>query len=170
MSSHTTLTNEVEWIPVHGTTSDLSHVEEVSAPVLCNLVLHVPDEGAKRLDQSGEHRDTEGGVGEASSAEVPHEEGLEDESMQEDIGEDTDDEDVDEESESPNSSGSMQESLHSTCHYSDRHCHPHSWAELSKSGNWEGGSLGGSPKIRTVKVRGRAKRGIHQPPDILPAM
>ena len=61
------------------TTSDLSWVKEVSALVLCNLVPYIPDEGAKRLDRFGEHRDMEGSVGQAPSAEVPHEEGLEDE-------------------------------------------------------------------------------------------
>ena len=49
----------------------------------------------------GEHRDAEGGVGEASSTEVPCEEGMEDESMHGDDGEDADDEDVDKESGSP---------------------------------------------------------------------
>ena len=48
---------------------------------------------------------TEGGVREVSSAEVPHEEGLEDESMHQD-DEDANDEDVDKERES--SSGSLQ--------------------------------------------------------------
>ena len=38
-------TNKVEWIPVCGTTSDLSWVEEVSALALCNMVLCIPDEG-----------------------------------------------------------------------------------------------------------------------------
>ena len=130
---------------MHGTTSDLSHAEEVSALVLYNLVLHIPDEGVKRLDWFGEHRDTEGGVGEAASTEVSHEEGIEDESMCEDKGEndreDADDEDADEESES--SSSSAQESPLPTHQYSDRCCHPHSWTEWSKSGDWEDGSLGG---------------------------
>ena len=90
-------TNEAEWIPVHGTTSDLSCVEEVSALVLCNLVLHIPDEGASRLDWFGEHRDVEGGVGEASPTEVPCEEEPGEESMHEDELEDANDEDVDDE-------------------------------------------------------------------------
>ena len=115
-------TNEAEWIPVHGTTSDLSCMEEVSALTLCNFILHVPDEGVKRLDEFGEHRDVEGCVGEAASTEVPLEEGMEGESMCEDEGEndreDAEDEDADEESE--NSSSSAQESPCSTHHYSDR--------------------------------------------------
>ena len=49
-----------------GTTSNLSYMEEVSTLTLCNLVLHIPDEGASRLDQFGEHRGVEGGVGKAS--------------------------------------------------------------------------------------------------------
>ena len=101
------------------TTSDLLSME-VSALMLCNLVPCVPDEGTKRLDWFGEHRGLEGGVGEASSTEVPHGEGLEDESMYEDDGEDADDKDADEESESPSSSGSVQESPHSTHHYSGK--------------------------------------------------
>ena len=114
----------MEWIPVCGTTSDLSCTEKVSALTLCNLVPCIPDEGAKRLDQFGELRDVEGGVEETSSIEVPHNEGLEDESMREDNGEDADDEDADEESKSPSSSGSAQESPHSTQCYSDKCCHP----------------------------------------------
>ena len=66
----------------------------------------------------------------------------EDESMCEEDREDADDEDADKESESPGSSGSMQESPHSTCCYSDRHCHPCSWAEWSESGSGEDGSFG----------------------------
>ena len=53
-----------------------------------------------------------------------------------------DDEDRGEESESHSSSGSMQKSPPFTHCYSDRCCHPCSWAELSKSGNSEDGSLG----------------------------
>ena len=81
----------------------------------------------------------EGGVGETASTEVSCEEGMEDESMCEDDGEDADDEDMDEESKS--SSCSMQESPCSTHHYSDSHQHPCSWAEQSKLGNGEDGSL-----------------------------
>ena len=43
-------TNKVEWIPMHGTTGDLLWAEEVSALALCNMVPHVLDEGAERLD------------------------------------------------------------------------------------------------------------------------
>ena len=143
--AHNLNTNEAEWIPMRGTISDLSHAEEVSALTLCNLVPHIPDKGAKRLDWFGEHRDVEGGVGEAASTEVSCKEGMEDESMCEDKGEndeeDADDKDADEESES--SSSSMQESPHSTHHYSDRCCCPCSWAERSESGDGEDDSLGG---------------------------
>ena len=38
-------TNGVEWICMHGTTSDLSKAEEMLALALCNMVLQVPDEG-----------------------------------------------------------------------------------------------------------------------------
>ena len=79
------------------TTSDLSYAEEVSALILCNLVLHIPDEGAKRLDWFQEHRDAEGGLGEASSTEVPHKQGPGEELMCEDEPEDADDEDADDE-------------------------------------------------------------------------
>ena len=120
-------TNGAEWIPMCGTASDLLWVEEMSALVLCNTVPCIPDEGAERLDRFGECRDEKerDGVREMCTAEAPHkEEGHEEED------EDMDDEDGDEESESHNSSGSMQESPHFTCCYSDRcHHHPHSWAE-----------------------------------------
>ena len=139
-----------------GTTSDLSCMEEVSALVLCNLVPCIPDEGVKRLDWFGEHRDTEGGVGEASLTEVPCVEGMEDTSMCGDDGED-----MDEESES--SSSFMQESPCSTHHYSDRHHQPCSWDEQSKLGNGEDGSLGGLPASQDSEGEGRVKQGIHQP-------
>ena len=129
-------TNKAKWIPVHGTTSDLSCGEEVSAFMLCNLAPRIPDEGARRLDQFGEHRDVDGGVGEASSTEVPHEEGPGEELMHEDELEDADDEDIDVEDmdeESTSSSGSSQKSQCSTYRYSDRHHHPFSWAECCKS-------------------------------------
>ena len=132
-------TNKAKWIPVHSTTSDLSCVEEVSALALCNLVPCIPDEGASRLDQFGEHRDMEGGLGEASSTEVPCVEGLGEESMHEDEPEDADDEDTDDVSMS--SSASSQESQHSTHCYSDRCRHPHSWAECCESEDGEDDSL-----------------------------
>ena len=107
------------------------HVEEVSALTLCNLVPRIPDKGAKRLDQFVEHRDTnEGGdaVREASSAEVPHEEGLEEESMCEDESrcednrEDVDDEDADDEDmgEESNSPGRAKQGAHQ--HHHPSHC------------------------------------------------
>ena len=147
-------TKEVEWIPMCGTISDLSRAKEVSALMLCNMVLHIPDEGAERLDRFGEHRDINergGGVREASSAEVHHEEEVEEETMGEDDEEEegheeddeyTDDEDGDEESQSHSSSGSTQEGPHSTHHYSDRCHHPHNWAEQNESGNDEDSSFG----------------------------
>ena len=112
--------------------NDLLHVEEVSALMLCNLVPRTPDEGAIRLDQFGEHRDMESGVGEASLTEVPCEEGLGEESMHEDEPEDADDQDADDEdidNVSVSSSASSQESQCSTHCYSDRCHHPCSWAE-----------------------------------------
>ena len=128
------------------TTSDLSRAEEVSALALCNMVLCVLDKGAERLDKFREHRYANkrgGGVGEASSVEVPLKEKVEEESMGENDGEEegheeddedtddeyTDDEDRGEENESHSSSGSMQESPRSTCCYSDRYHCPLSWAE-----------------------------------------
>ena len=108
-------------------------MEEVYALALCNLVPGIPDEGARRLDWFGEHRDAEGGVGEASSTEVPCEEGPGEELMHEEEPEDADDEDGDDkdmDEESMSSSGSSQ---CFTCCYSDRCCHPHSWAEHCKS-------------------------------------
>ena len=122
----------------------------------------VPDKGVRRLDQFGKHRDMEGGVGEASSTEVPHEEGMEDESMYEDDRQDADDEDTDEESES--SSSSMQESPHSTCHFSDRCCHPHSWAEQSELGSGEDGSLGGLPASQDSEDEGESEVGYPPAP------
>ena len=159
-------TNEAEWIPVHSTTSDLSHTEEVSGLTLCNLVPRIPDEGVKRLDWFGEHSDAEGGVEEAASTEVSWEEGMEDESMHEDEGEndgeDADDEDADKESES--SSSSMQESPRSTHCYSDRcHCSC-SWVEQSKSGDGEDGSLGGLSASQGSEGKGKSE--VECPPAL----
>ena len=83
-------TNKAEWVSVCSTMSDLSHAEEVSTLALCNLVLHIPDKGDKRLDWFREHRNAEGSV-EASSTEVSYEERIENESTLEDDGEDADD-------------------------------------------------------------------------------
>ena len=162
---------------MHGTTSELLLAEEVSALALCNLVLHVLHEVARRLNQFGEHRDANergGGVGEACSAEASHEEGLEeeptcedepmceDESMSEDDGEDMDDEDAGKERESPSSSGSAQESPCSTHCDSDRCCHPCSWAKQSESGNWEDGSFGEFSMNQDSGGKGESKAG-HPP-------
>ena len=129
-------TNGVEWIPVHDTASILSWVEEMSALVLCNMVLCVTDEGAGRLNRFREcreenERDCKEEVEEQTMDEDNREEeGYEDVDDEDADDEDMDDEDGDKESESHSSSGSMQESPRSTHHYSDRHHHcPHSWAE-----------------------------------------
>ena len=147
-------TNGAEWIPVHSTASDLSWVEEMSALALCNMVPHVPDEGAERLDRFGECRDKNerDGVKEESSAEAPHEEEAEEQTMDEDDREEeghkeedenANDEDGDEERVSHSSSGSMQKSPCSIHRYSDRcHCCLHSWTEQCESGNGEDGSFG----------------------------
>ena len=50
-------TNGAEWIPMHGTKSNLSQVKEMLALALCNMVPGILDEGAERLDRSGEYRD-----------------------------------------------------------------------------------------------------------------
>ena len=86
----------------------------------------------------------EGGAGEASSTEVPHEVGRREELMCEDEQEDTDDEDADDEDTddvSMSSSAFFQESQHSTHHYSDRHHHPCSWDEHCQSEDGEDDSL-----------------------------
>ena len=147
-------TNGAEWIPVCSTASDLSQVKEMSALALCNMVPHIPDEGAERLDRFRECRDERWrDSGEEASAAEAHEEEVEAETMDEDDREeegckeededaddDADDEDGGEESESHSSSGSTQESPCSNQHYSDRHCRcPCSWAEQSESGNGEDG-------------------------------
>ena len=155
-------TNEAEWILVHGTTSDLLCTEEVSTLVLCNLVLCIPDEGASRLDRFREHRDAEGGVGEASSTEVSCEEGPGEESMHEDKPEDADDEDTDDMSMS--SSVSSQESQCSTHCYSDRHHHPHSWAEQCESEDEEDDSLVGLPTSQCSGGKGEGEVGHSQAP------
>ena len=168
-------TNEAEWIPMHATPSDLSRMEEVSALMLCNLVLHILDEGVQRLDQFWEHRDAEGGVGEAASTEVSCKEGMEDESMHEDKGEndraDADDKDANEVSGS--SSISIQGGPYSTHCYSDKHHCPHSWAEQSELGDGEDGSLGGLSASQGSEGKGESEAGCppaptpnHPPPPM----
>ena len=89
-----------------GTASDLSLAEEMLALALCNMVLHIPDEGAERLDRFGEHRDKNerDGVEETSPPKAPLEKEVEEETMDEGSKEDDDkdgckeeDEDADEE-------------------------------------------------------------------------
>ena len=79
------ITNGAEWVPIRGTASVLSWVEEMSALALCNMVLHILDEGVERLGRFGEHRDEnkKDGAEEASSTEAPHEEEVEEETMDE---------------------------------------------------------------------------------------
>ena len=157
-------TNKAEWIPVCGTTSDLSCTDVVSTLTLCNLVLCIPDEAASRLDQFGEHRDVEG-VGEASLTEVTQKEGLGEELMCEDEPEDADDEDVDDKDTDntiTSSSASSQESQHSTHCYYDRHCHPHSLAECCESEDREDDSL---VKLPTGQFsRGEGESEVKHPP------
>ena len=53
-------TNDTKWIPVHGTASDLMHVEEASTTALCNMVLQSPCAPSVRLRRFREDReDTE---------------------------------------------------------------------------------------------------------------
>ena len=68
---------------MHGTTSDLSQAEEMSALPLCNIVLCILNEGAERLDRFGECRDKNGrdGTGETPPSEAPCEEEMEDKAM-----------------------------------------------------------------------------------------
>ena len=152
----------------------------MSALVLCNMVLHIPDEGAERLDRFRECRDERGRDSgeETSSAEVPHEEEVEAETMDEDDREEegckeddegADAEDWGEESKSHSSLGSMLESLHSTWHYSDRHCCcPRSWAEGSESGNSEDGFLGELSISENSGGDGEGEVGCPQAPPSSP--
>ena len=147
------------------------------------MVLRVPVEGAERLDRFGEHRDANkrgGGVREASSTEVTCKEWkkrlwvkvtgrkatkrmMRMQMMGKQMMRTGD-----EESESHSSSGSMQESPCSTCHYSDRCCHPCSWAEQSESGNGEDGSLGELSTSEDCGGKGVGKVGCPQAPPSSP--
>ena len=62
MLAYGPVSKEAEWIPVQGTVSDLSQVEEASARELSNMVLHDSDEGVRRLDQFGK-QEWQGGCG-----------------------------------------------------------------------------------------------------------
>ena len=57
-------TNGAKWVPMRGTASDLSLVEEASTQESSNIVIQDPPEDASRMDHFGEHR-------EECSAEAP---------------------------------------------------------------------------------------------------
>ena len=98
----------MEWIPTHGTTSNLLLVEEMLALALCKMVPDILDEGAERLNRFGECRDKDekDGAEEDSSTEAPHMEEVEEETMDEghDVDDEDADDDADEESKSHSSS------------------------------------------------------------------
>ena len=66
MLAYDPVSNKAEWMPVWGTVSDLSQVEEASDRELSNMVLHDLDEGARRLDWFGKQR-SESGMEESST-------------------------------------------------------------------------------------------------------
>ena len=49
--------NGAKWVPVRGTTSDLSPAEDASAQELSNITIPDPPEDMWRLDHFGEHQD-----------------------------------------------------------------------------------------------------------------
>ena len=116
-------TNGAEWVPMQGTTSNLSSVEEASTQELSNIVIQDPPEDAPRIDSFRECR-------EKHSAEAPtdtfcmdaalHEEESMEQAAQSDLG--------DEGSESSKESDSSESTPH---HYSLRCHHPNSisWAD-----------------------------------------
>ena len=63
MLAYDLVSNEAEWIPVWGTASDLSQVEEALARELSNMVLHNSDDGVRRFDQFGEQGSESGWCG-----------------------------------------------------------------------------------------------------------
>ena len=57
MLAYDPATNGAEWVPVQGTASNLSPVEEASAWELSNIVIQDPPEDAPRMDHFREHRE-----------------------------------------------------------------------------------------------------------------
>ena len=114
--------NGAEWVPVWGTTSNLSPVKEASTWELSNIMIQDPPEDSPRMDQFRVHR--EGHGAEASADTFDMDAALCEESMeqapQSDLGE--------EGSESSKESDSFESTPH---HYSLRCRHPdsNSWAD-----------------------------------------
>ena len=79
MLAYDPATNGAEWIPVWGSASSLSPVEEASARELNNIIPHDPAEVTQRMDHFGEQRG-EGGM-EEHAAETLHKEELVEEAM-----------------------------------------------------------------------------------------
>ena len=77
MLAYNHTTNRAEWIPMWGSASDLSPVEEASAQELSNIVLHDPTEVTRRMDHFGEQRH-EGSAEEATAEALPEGELVED--------------------------------------------------------------------------------------------
>ena len=176
--AYDSITNGVEWIPMCSTGSYLLWAEEMSALALCNMVPHILDEGAERLDRFGECRDEieRDGAEETSPPEAPHEKEVEEETMDEGSkekdykGHEEEDEDAGGESGSHSSSESMQESPHSSCHYSDgcRHHCSTSWAQQCDSGNEEDGSFGELSVSENGEGEGGGEEELPQAPPFSP--
>ena len=83
-------TNGAKWVPVWGTTSNLSPLEEASTWELSNIVIQDPPEDAPRMDLFGEHREECGAEAPTDTFHVDaalHEEESMEQAPQSDLGE-----------------------------------------------------------------------------------
>ena len=129
-----------EWIPVRGTTQDLSRAE-MSALALENMVPHSPDAELERLNRFGESRDA-GTVGSKGGGGC-HSDKDEDTLRSQDTEEGAGESDLDDEEDNSQQGGSINESEDRTdvsqlpgsspsCRTADKHLYSHSGSWGSK--------------------------------------
>ena len=125
MLTYDPTTNRVKWVPVQGTTSDLSLVEEASTQELSNIVEDPPGplEDAPRMDCFEECKEGHGAEAPTDTFHLDaalHEEESMEQAPQSDLGE-----------EGSKSSKESDSSESTPLHYSSRCCHPDSvsWAD-----------------------------------------
>ena len=117
-------TNEVEWILIQGTATDLSLVEEASAWELSNILIQDVPEDVPRMDHFREHREkySTGGTAEKPPMNMAfHEEESMDQAPQPGL----------EEEEGSDGSQGLESSENTPHCHSSRHCHygSISWAD-----------------------------------------
>ena len=172
MLAYDPTTNRAKWVPMWGTVSDLSLVEEASTWQLSNIVIQDPPEDAPRMDCFMEHREKHGAEAPADTFCVEtalcEEESME-QAPQSDLGE-----------KGNKSSKESDSSENTLCHYSSRCCCPNhiSWVnedqeEGEEQKETEGkkqltppASLQGEPEEESMEELPALEQ---ESPDVVPA-